>query len=232
MGFFTSLGSVMPIATMVGGGYAAEKEQQNVRETNAASAYESAVGRDFAKEQQQREFDYNMVEAQKARDFSERMSSTAVQRRMDDMRTAGINPILAVDKGAGAPQPSAPVASGSSSASGIASFHKGNVGNIWSTLLSALTSNASQFAKLGSEIQKNMSEVERNRALAKEKGAKYPGQEFTGRMIKKIGELAEGGYSAYGKFFDWIMDKVGSGLSGLLRDRQKIKNLDLFRDKK
>ncbi len=118
----------------------------------AISAAGSIAGGLLGKKGQEDTNKMSAEEAQRNRDFQERMSNTAVRRRMEDMRAGGINPILAAKYDASTP------------AGNMANF--GNPGAAFTTGFQQVGGTANQISKRTAEVGQLQSRTNLNNEQA------------------------------------------------------------------
>lgn len=86
---------------------------QSIANQNNANALTVAQQANLASAMSvERQYRFNAEEAQKQRDWQERMSNTAYQRQIADLKAAGLNPVLGYMNGQGATTPSGAAAAG------------------------------------------------------------------------------------------------------------------------
>ena len=124
---------------------------------------------------------FNAREAQKNRDWQERMSNTAHQREVADLLAAGLNPVLSVTGGNGASTPAGSVATADSSGVSAMASILGSVLNSNAMLAAAaLTSSASRYA---SELNNPLSYILR--------GTSDSGKHLVDKVAKSLDKLID-----------------------------------------
>lgn len=141
--------------------------QKNTNYNNAWSAEQAQKQMDFQTQSNQIAMDFNAAEAAKNRDWQQMMSNTAHQREIQDLKAAGLNPVLSVTGGNGAPVTSGSAASGVTSGGAMADADQsGNtaLASIYGALINAQTNMYN--ANLSARTNLQMAEISKEAALA------------------------------------------------------------------
>lgn len=160
--------------------------------SGGASLLGGILGNRAASAQAARAMDFSASEAQKGREFAERMSSTAHQREVEDLRAAGLNPILSATRGASAP--SSPVGSGFA-----APQHD---------VVTPAVSSAAAVARLGAEIKNIEAQTESTRAITERTRAQTGVIEPAARVGRAATSAWDTAMELGNKFQRWATDKL------------------------
>lgn len=126
-----------------------ERQKEMAQMQMAFNSGQAALTNQYNSDMWQKQAEFAAAEAQKNRDWQERMSNTAYQRAVKDMVAAGINPILAASQG-GASTPGGATGSASLASGATASISQGSISGASAGSYSGQGNNMSeQLAMMG-----------------------------------------------------------------------------------